>query len=81
MKTRFFRTLSATTFLCAASIPAFGQADVSSATVKGTVTDPGGGGRPECETVSIKDLDQGAIRTATTDSSGEFQAAGASRRP
>jgi hypothetical protein len=54
------------------AISAFGQADVSSATVKGTVTDPQGS-TVVSAIVSVKDLDQGVIRTATTDSNGEFQ--------
>ena len=72
MKNRFFRTLSATTFLCAASIPAFGQADVSSATVKGKVTDPQVAVIPGA-TVTITSVDQGTSRTTVTDSTGEFQ--------
>src|SRR5262249_38739206 len=54
------------------AISAFGQADVSSATVKGIVTDPQGSAVVGA-IVSVKDLDQGAIRNATTDTNGEFQ--------
>jgi hypothetical protein len=54
------------------SISAFAQADVSSATVKGTVTDPQGAAVRNA-VVNVKDLDQGSIRTATTDSNGEFR--------
>ncbi|HZF39100.1 MAG TPA: TonB-dependent receptor, partial [Blastocatellia bacterium] len=54
------------------TISAFGQADVSSATVKGTVTDPQGSAVANA-VVNVKDLEQGAIRAATTDSKGEFQ--------
>ncbi|HEX2488798.1 MAG TPA: carboxypeptidase-like regulatory domain-containing protein, partial [Blastocatellia bacterium] len=56
----------------AITISAFGQADVSSATVKGTVTDPQGATVSNA-VVNVKDLGQGAVRTATTDSNGEFQ--------
>ncbi len=72
MRHQLFRVFSTfSVFLCL-TITALAQADVSSATVKGTVTDPQGGAVPNA-IVSVKDLDQGAIRTATTDSSGEFQ--------
>src|SRR5262245_55916381 len=54
------------------TISAFGQADVSSATVKGTVTDPQGSAVSNA-VINVKDLGQGAVRTATTDSNGEFQ--------
>src|SRR5262245_39399825 len=54
------------------TISAFGQADVSSATVKGTVTDPQGSAVVSA-IVSVKDLDQGVIRNATTDANGEFR--------
>jgi carboxypeptidase family protein len=54
------------------TISAFAQADVSSATVKGTVTDPQGAAVANA-VVNVRDLEQGAVRTATTDSNGEFQ--------
>ncbi|MGH9854290.1 MAG: carboxypeptidase regulatory-like domain-containing protein, partial [Blastocatellia bacterium] len=73
MYQKFTQALMALIFICAATLTALAQADVSSATVKGTVTDPQGAAVPNA-TVTIKDLDQGTVRTATTDSSGEFQA-------
>ena len=72
MSKKFVQALTALIFICAATLTSLAQADVSSATVKGTVTDPQGAAVPNA-TVTVKDLDQGAIRTAATDSSGEFQ--------
>src|SRR5262245_66123567 len=66
---RFLFTLSV--FL-SITISAFAQADVSSATSKGTGSDPQGSAVGN-HVVNVTDLDQGAIRTATTDSNGEFQ--------
>src|SRR5262245_18379489 len=66
---RFLFTLSV--FLTI-TISAFGQADVNSAAVKGTVADPQGAAVANA-VVNVKDLDQGAVRTGTTDSNGEFQ--------
>src|SRR5207244_4043244 len=54
-------------------LPALAQADVSSATVKGTVTDPQGATVPNA-TITIKDLAQGTIRNVISGSNGEFQA-------
>ena len=72
MSKKFVQALMALIFVCAVTLPALAQADVSSSTVKGTVTDPQGAAVPNA-TVTVKDLDQGTIRAATTDSSGEFQ--------
>src|SRR5215510_4411804 len=69
---RVLRVLSTLSVFLTITISAFGQADVSSATVKGTVTDPQGSAVANA-IVNVKDLDQGAVRTATTDSNGEFQ--------
>ena len=69
---KFTQALIALIFICGATLTALAQADVSSATVKGTVTDPQGAAVPNAA-VTVKDLDQGTVRTATTDSSGEFQ--------
>ena len=66
------RTLIASAFLCAIPLIATAQSDVSSASAKGTVTDPQGAAVSNA-TVTIKDVDQGATRTVTTDSNGEFQ--------
>ncbi len=73
MNKTLFRALIALIFVCAATVSARAQADASSATVKGTVTDPRGEAVPNA-TVTIKDLAQGTTRTATTDTSGEFRA-------
>jgi outer membrane receptor protein involved in Fe transport len=72
MKHHLLRILFTLSVFLTIAISAFGQADVSSATVKGTVTDPQGAAVASA-VVSVKDLNQGAIRTATTDSNGEFQ--------
>src|SRR5499427_7313803 len=72
MKHQLLRVLFTLSVFLTITISAFGQADVSSAAVKGTVTDRQGSAVVGA-VVSVKDLDQGAIRTATTDSNGEFQ--------
>src|SRR5215467_14377806 len=72
MKHQLLRVLFTLSVFLTITISAFGQADVSSAAVRGTVTDPQGSAVVGA-VVSVKDLDQGAIRTATTDSNGEFQ--------
>ena len=53
------------------AISALAQADVTSATVRGTITDQQGAGIPNA-TVLIKSTDQGTERTAQTDANGEF---------
>jgi Carboxypeptidase regulatory-like domain/TonB-dependent Receptor Plug Domain len=72
MYQKIARAFIALTFVYAATLSALAQSDVSSATVKGTVTDPEGASVTNA-TVTIKDLDQGIVRTTSTDSSGEFQ--------
>src|SRR5262247_268514 len=72
MKHQLLRVLFTLSVFLTITISAFGQADVSSATVKGTVTYPQGSAVAS-PVLSVKDLNQGAIRTATTDSNGEFQ--------
>src|SRR5215467_8839429 len=72
MKHQLLRVLFTLSVFLTITISAFGQADVSSAAVKGTVTDPQGSAVVGA-VVSVKDLDQGAVRTATTDTNGEFQ--------
>ncbi len=49
----------------------FAQSDVTSATVRGTVTDSQGGAVPNA-TLTIKSTDQGSVRTVQSDASGEF---------
>jgi hypothetical protein len=63
-----FLLLAATLLL---SLPLLAQADVTSATVRGTVTDAQGGAVPNA-TLTIKSTDQGATRTVQSDASGEF---------
>ena len=72
MRRQPLRVLFTLSIFLAITISAFGQADVSSATVKGTVTDPQGAAVSNA-VVNVKDLGQGAVRTAATDSNGEFQ--------
>lgn len=50
---------------------AFGQADVATATLKGTVTDPTGAVIPNA-TVTVKDTSRGITRTATSNNEGIF---------
>jgi outer membrane receptor for ferrienterochelin and colicin len=69
---KLFHAVMALTLSGAATISALAQADVSTATVKGIVVDPQGAAITNA-TVSIKDLAQGIVRTATTGSEGEFQ--------
>ncbi|HKQ78269.1 MAG TPA: carboxypeptidase regulatory-like domain-containing protein [Blastocatellia bacterium] len=72
MRHQVLRVLFALSLILTITISAFAQADVSSATVKGTVTDPQGAAVANA-VINVKDLDQGAIRTGTSDSNGEFQ--------
>jgi Carboxypeptidase regulatory-like domain len=72
MRHQPLRVLFTLSLFLTITISAYGQADVSSATVKGTVIDPQGSAVANA-VVNVKDIDQGAIRTATTDSNGEFQ--------
>ena len=53
------------------SVSLLAQADATSATVRGTVTDQQGGAVPNA-TVTIKSTDQGATRTVQSDAGGEF---------
>ncbi|MGH9768322.1 MAG: TonB-dependent receptor [Blastocatellia bacterium] len=72
MRHQLLRVLFTLSVFLTITISAFAQADVSSATVKGTVTDPEGAAVPGA-TVTAKSLDQGLTRTAATGSDGEFQ--------
>src|SRR5215510_6548137 len=72
MYQKLVRALIALTLVCLATFEALAQADVSSATVRGTVTDAQGAAIPNA-TINVKDLDQGTVRTGSTDSNGEFQ--------
>ncbi len=64
------RCLSAMAFLLL-SINAFAQADVTSATVTGTITDQQGANIPNA-TVTIKSTEQGTERTTQSAADGEF---------
>ncbi len=66
------RALAALAISLFSIVIAFAQADVSSATVKGTVTDPQGAAVAGA-TVTAKNLDQGTTRTDRTNAEGEFQ--------
>src|SRR5215468_9110290 len=72
MRHQLLRILFTLSVFLTITISAFAQADVSSAAVKGTVTDPQGAAVAGA-VVSVKDLDQGVVRTGTTDTNGEFQ--------
>ncbi len=72
MRHQLFRIVPALALVFAAAISAFAQADVSSATVKGTVTDQQGAAVPNA-TVTAKSLEQGVTRSDKTNDDGEFQ--------
>ncbi|MCI0388930.1 MAG: TonB-dependent receptor [Acidobacteria bacterium] len=72
MRHQLLRVLFTLSAFLTITISAFAQADVSSATVKGTVIDPQGAAVANA-VVNVKDLDQGAVRTGASDSNGEFQ--------
>lgn len=72
MSPSIMRLLAAAALTCAVSIFAFGQADVSSATVKGTVTDQQGAAVAGA-TVTAKNVAQGTTRSDTTNADGDFQ--------
>ncbi|MFN7946199.1 MAG: carboxypeptidase regulatory-like domain-containing protein [Blastocatellia bacterium] len=67
----FFPSLAALFILCVATLTAHAQADVASATVKGTITDAQGAALPNA-TVTIRSIDQGTTRTAKTEADGEY---------
>jgi hypothetical protein len=71
MRQHIFRTLVVIAMSGFVSLTALAQADVSSATVKGVVKDAQGAAVPNA-VVTAKNLDQGATRTDTTNSDGEF---------
>jgi hypothetical protein len=72
MRYRLLRVLFTLSIFLTITISAFGQADVSSATVKGTVSDPQGAAVANA-TVTVKSVEQGTTRSVTTNSDGEFQ--------
>src|SRR5262249_20730126 len=72
MRHQLTRVLFTLSVFLTITISAFAQADVSSATVKGTVTDQQGGAVANA-TVTAQSLDQGHSRPATTGADGDFQ--------
>jgi outer membrane receptor for ferrienterochelin and colicin len=72
MSPSFLRFMAIMVLTCAVSVFAYGQADVSSATVKGIITDQQGA-VVSGAAVTAKSLDQGTVRSDTTNAQGEFQ--------
>lgn len=72
MRITFSRFLAALALVSAASILALAQADVTSATVRGTVTDQQGSAVAGA-TVTAKNIEQGTTRSDTTNADGEFR--------
>lgn len=71
MRKRIFLTLLTSVFVFAGAIPAFAQVDVSSATIKGTVTDQNKAVVAGA-TVTAKSVERGTTRTGRTDSGGNY---------
>lgn len=71
MKCKIFQLGLAMMFVLAGAIPAFSQADVSSATIKGTVTDQNKGVVVGA-TVTAKSTERGTTRTGKTESDGAY---------
>ena len=71
MKSKIFQLGLAIMFVLAGAIPALSQADVSSATIKGTVTDPNKGVVVGA-IVTAKSTERGTTRTAKTESDGSY---------
>ncbi len=72
MRIRAFNAILALVLMTAATMPALPQADVSSATIKGTVTDPNGAVVAGA-TITAKNSDKGITRTVKTDRDGIYQ--------
>src|SRR5436190_23169691 len=71
MKSKIFQLGLAMVFVLAGAIPALSQADVSSATIKGTVTDQNKAVVVGA-TVTAKSTERGTTRTAKTGSDGSY---------
>jgi type 1 fimbria pilin len=71
MKRKIFQLGLTMMFVLAGVIPAFSQVDVSSATIKGTVTDQNKAVIAGA-TVTAKSTERGTIRTGKTDSDGSY---------
>ncbi len=72
MKKYSYRVICLIALTLTIASPAFAQADVSTATLKGTITDPTDAVVPGA-TVHAKSLERGIVRTARTDSEGGYQ--------
>ena len=72
MHPSFLRFTAILALICGTAVFALAQADVTSATVKGTVTDQQGAAVAGA-TVTAKNLEQGTTRSDTTNADGEFQ--------
>ena len=68
---RIFSTLLTSVFVLAGAIPAFSQADVSSATIKGSVTDQNKAVVVGA-IVTAKSVDRGITRTGKSDGDGAY---------
>ena len=71
MDTKLVRGLLVLAVVGIATLPAFSQADVSSATLKGTVTDPSGALLPGAA-VTAKNVETGITRETITDALGAY---------
>lgn len=72
MSPSFLRFMVVMALTCVTTVLTFAQADVTSATVKGTITDQQGSAVAGA-TVTAKNLEQGTTRSDTTNADGEFQ--------
>jgi len=72
MNKGLFQTFITLIFIFAATLSALAQSDVSTATVKGTVSDQQGAAVPNA-TITVKDIGQGTTRTTQTGPDGQFQ--------
>src|SRR5437660_8132054 len=71
-KTRILLSVLTLAFTFAGGLPALAQVDVTSATIKGTVTDPNGGAIPGA-TITVTSVDKGISKNVKTASDGTYQ--------
>jgi hypothetical protein len=71
-KTRILLSVLTLAFAFAGGLSALAQVDVTSATIKGTVTDPNGGAIPGA-TIAVTSVDKGISKKAKTASDGTYQ--------
>jgi hypothetical protein len=69
MRRRIFSTLLTLCFGLAGIIPVLSQVDVSSATIKGSVTDPNGAAIP-ATTITATSVDKGISKSTKTGADG-----------